>query len=170
MGIPICDLIENYVVALYLAMWISPSFAIVVMDWTSRFISGDLALVHDLVDRHESVNVGTRVKATVTTADAAIDPDVHERLHQDNATIDQLKVRIAKVIQDAETGEAKLVQQLRHAEAHGGKLEEALLVEQECCEGLVAELGKAEVRGVDLEEELLVGVVVKVSSENGVVL
>ena len=70
MGIPICDLIENSQirsdlgggtwmhpkVALYLAMWISPSFAIVVMDWTSRFIAGDLTLVHDLVDRHETVS------------------------------------------------------------------------------------------------------------------
>ena len=73
-----------------------------------------IAVINDLVDRHKTVNVGTQVKATVTTADAVIDPDLHERLHEDNANvyeIIQLKVQIAKVIQDTETGEARLVQQ-----------------------------------------------------------
>ena len=52
-------------VGLGYAIWISPAFAIEVMDWTSRLISGDLSLLHELFEYHETVNVGTRVKATV---------------------------------------------------------------------------------------------------------
>ena len=108
--------------AIHLTMWLDAHFAVQVIRWTSRFISGDLTLINDMVDRHESVNEGTRVKATVTTAGPDVDRDVHERMHQDNTTNAQLKVRIAKVIRDAVTGKAKLVQvrrELVKAKAHG---------------------------------------------------
>ena len=55
-------------VAIHLAMWISAEFAVKVMDWTFRFIIGDLTLVEDLVECHEAVNVGAHVKATVTAS------------------------------------------------------------------------------------------------------
>ena len=55
-------------VAIHLAMWISAEFAVRVMDWTFRFIIGDLTLVEDLVECHEEVNVGAHVKATITTS------------------------------------------------------------------------------------------------------
>ena len=32
-----------------LAMWISPVFALTVLDWTCRFIAGDLTLIEDVV-------------------------------------------------------------------------------------------------------------------------
>ena len=137
-------------------MWLDPGFAVQVLRWTSRFISVDLTLVHDLVERHESVNAGTRVLATVTSADVDIDRDVHKLLHQDNAIEQenaQLKVRIAQVVKDAETGEEKLLQELVQvkldlvkAEAHGGQLAaagealgEELQAEQERSEGLVTD-------------------------------
>jgi hypothetical protein len=58
-------------------MWISPEFGVEVAEWVYRFISGDLTLVHDLVERHETVNVGTRV---FTIAGADISREAHERL------------------------------------------------------------------------------------------
>jgi hypothetical protein len=62
-----------------------------------------LSLVHDLVERHESVNAGMRVLATVTTANAGIERRVHELRHQQNAIEQentQLKVSIAQVTKD----------------------------------------------------------------------
>jgi hypothetical protein len=97
MGIPILELVISVVggdhsgswihpeAAIHLAMWLDAHFAVEVISWTSRFISGDLTLVHDLVERHEAVNAGTRVLATVTTAGADISCEAHELLHQDNA-------------------------------------------------------------------------------------
>ena len=80
-GIPISGLLESTkgghdrgstwlhpMVAIHLAMWISAEFAVRVMDWTFRFIIGDLTLVEDLVEHHEAVNVGAHVKATVTAS------------------------------------------------------------------------------------------------------
>jgi regulator of replication initiation timing len=121
---------------------------------TSRFICGDLTLVHDSVERHESVNADTWVLATLTTAGADIDRNVHEVLHQDNAIEEEnahLKLRIAQVVKEAKKGEEKLVQDLAQvkldlvkAEAHGGELAaadealgEELQAEQERSEGLV---------------------------------
>ena len=49
-------------------MWISPEFAVQVMDWIFRLLSGDLTLVEDLVERHEAANAGVQVMATVTAA------------------------------------------------------------------------------------------------------
>ena len=80
MGIPALDLVQSQhgghghctwlhpMVAIHLAMRISAEFAVRVMDWTFRFIIGDLTLVEDLVECHEEVNVGAHVKATITTS------------------------------------------------------------------------------------------------------
>ena len=97
--------------SIHLAMWISPIFAIKVIKWTSRFISGDLTLVHDLVDRHEAANPGAQVRATLTTAGPSIDPDAVNLLHS-NSVLEQentkLKVRIAEIKMNASTGEEEL--------------------------------------------------------------
>jgi hypothetical protein len=133
-------------------MWLDAYFAIQVIRWTSRFISGDLSLVHDLVERHEAVNKGTRVLATVTTAGSDIDEEVHELLHQDNAIEQEnqkLKVRIAQVLKDAETGEETLVEvkrELVKAKAAVKDLEDELLVKQERNDGLAESAEKLKVR------------------------
>jgi hypothetical protein len=93
-------------------MWISPEFGVEVAEWVYRFISGDMTLVHDLVDRHEAANPGAQVRATVTTAGADIDAEVVALLHQDNAIAqenEQLKVRIVEVKRNAETREEELI-------------------------------------------------------------
>jgi hypothetical protein len=59
-------------VAIHLAMWISAEFAVRVMDWTFRFIIGDLTLVEDLVEFHEAANVGSHVKARTRTMDLSV--------------------------------------------------------------------------------------------------
>ena len=87
----------------------------------SRFLAGDLSLVHDLVERHESMNTGTRVLATVTTAGVEIYRDVFELLHQDNAIEQEnahIKVSIAQVLIDMETGEEKLVPLIAKSNDH----------------------------------------------------
>ena len=98
-------------VAIHLAMWLDAHFAVQVIQWTSRFISGDLTLVHDLAERHETVHPGAQVRATVTTAGPEIDVDRLSELHQDNAVEQEnqkLKVRIAEILKNAETGEEEL--------------------------------------------------------------
>ena len=124
-GIPTIDLVESKAggkeagggtwihpeAAIHLAMWLDAHLAVQVIRWTSRFISGDLTLVHDLVDRHEAVHPGTQVRATVTVAGPEIDVDRVSELHQDNAVEQEnqrLKVRIAEVLKNAETGEEEL--------------------------------------------------------------
>ena len=78
-GIPVKSLVESRIggsgsnmgtwihpeVAIHLAMWLDAHFAVQVIRWTSRFISGDLTLVHDLAERHETVHPGAQVRATV---------------------------------------------------------------------------------------------------------
>jgi hypothetical protein len=57
-------------VAVHFAMWLSPEFAVDVMEWTARFIAGDLTLVADICARSDEVN-GTTTMATTTTSDCA---------------------------------------------------------------------------------------------------
>jgi hypothetical protein len=56
-------------------------------EWNSRFMSGDLSLVYELVMRYESQNAGMRVMASITTATAGIDRDEHAYLHVLNTVI-----------------------------------------------------------------------------------
>ena len=59
-------------IAIHLAMWISPSFAVQVTDWVYRFLSGDISLVKDVVDRHDAVN-NTVSQVSIKTYDRQID-------------------------------------------------------------------------------------------------
>ena len=63
-------------------MWISAKFGVEVAEWVYRFISGDLTLVHELVERHEAVHPGTQARATVTTAGPEIDVARLSELHR----------------------------------------------------------------------------------------
>ena len=124
-GIPTCRLIESSTTrsdrgggtwihpkaATHLAMWISPEFGVEVAEWVHRFISGDLTLVQDLVERHEAVHQGTQVLATLTTAGPEIDIARLSELHKDNAVEQEnqrLNVRIAEILKNVETGEEEL--------------------------------------------------------------
>ena len=98
-GIPVCSLVEvsqarsdrgggswiHPKASIHLAMWISPEFAVQVMDWIFRLLSGDLTLVEDLVERHEAANAGVQVMATVTAAGPETSPESLSLLHRDNA-------------------------------------------------------------------------------------
>ena len=92
-------------------MWISPEFAVQVMDWIFRLLSGDLTLVEDLVERHEAANAGVQVMATVTAAGPETSPESLSLLHRYNALQqehEKLKVQVAQVTRNATTGEAEL--------------------------------------------------------------
>jgi hypothetical protein len=49
--------------------WFPPEIASIASEFFYRFITGDLTLVHDLVERHKAA----KVLATVTTAGPDID-------------------------------------------------------------------------------------------------
>ena len=70
--------------AIHLAMWISPKFAVQVIDWTARFISGDLTIMVEIAAQHAAVNPNNTTLVTVTTGGAEIDQDSVSLLHQDN--------------------------------------------------------------------------------------
>jgi hypothetical protein len=53
-------------VAISLAMWISPEFHFLVIEWTSRFLGGDRTLVRDVVERCDKVH-GTVSMSTVSS-------------------------------------------------------------------------------------------------------
>ena len=97
--------------SIHFAMWISPEFAVQVMDWIFRLLSGDLTLVEDLVERHEAANAGVQVMATVTAAGPETSPESLSLLHRYNALQqehEKLKVQVAQVTRNATTGEAEL--------------------------------------------------------------
>ena len=68
--------------AIHLAMWVDDVFAAGVVQWTCRFITGDLTLVNDLVSASDAIK-GTRSFATITSTadDGCITPDVHLTTH-----------------------------------------------------------------------------------------
>ena len=165
MGIPILKLVISVVggdrsgtwihpkAAIHLAMWLNAHFAVQVISWTSRFISGDLTLVHDLVERHEAVNTGTKVLATVTTAGADTTREAHELLHQDNAIEqenEQLKVRIAQVVKDAASGELTLVEIKRQLL----QVTQDLATEKDRCEGLASDSRALRESAQEMNDEL----------------
>ena len=53
-------------VAVHLAHWISPEFAVKVTDLVLRFIQGDVSLVGDVLDRHDHVNNTTSAAVVVS--------------------------------------------------------------------------------------------------------
>jgi hypothetical protein len=53
-------------VAISLAMWISPEFHFLIIEWTSSFLSGDRTLVRDVVERCDGVH-GTVSMSTVSS-------------------------------------------------------------------------------------------------------
>ncbi len=53
-------------VAIHLAQWISPRFAVQVTDWVLRFMSGDLTLVAEVVERHDAIH-GTSSQVLIET-------------------------------------------------------------------------------------------------------
>jgi KilA-N domain/Zinc finger, C2H2 type len=53
-------------VAIHLAQWISAKFAVQVTDWVLRFMSGDLSLVREVVQRHDEIN-NTESKVCIDT-------------------------------------------------------------------------------------------------------
>lgn len=42
--------------AVHLAQWLSPQFAVKVTDWVLRYLQGDITLVKDIVERHDAVH------------------------------------------------------------------------------------------------------------------
>ena len=97
--------------AIHLAMWLDPKFAVQVIDWTARFISGDLTLMSELTAQHASLNPQHTTFVTVTTGGPGIERDAVSLLHQDNVMAhedDNSTVRIAEVKVNARTGEEEL--------------------------------------------------------------
>ena len=82
---------------------------------------------------------------------------MHGLLHQDNAIEQenaQLKVRIAQVVKDAETGEEKLLQELYLVKALGEALEVELQAEQERSKGLVIDSRALRKSAEDMNSEV----------------
>ncbi len=59
-------------IAIHLAMWISPTFSVKVIDWVHRFLNGDITLVKDIVDRHDAVN-NTTSEVLITSLNNKLD-------------------------------------------------------------------------------------------------
>ena len=107
-------------VAVHLAFWVSPEFGNQVMSWASRFISGDLTLVADLVKQHEEANPDTSVLATVTTAGADVQREAHQQMHRVNVLEQEntkLKVRIVQVVDEAKNSLIEIKQSLVQSQA-----------------------------------------------------
>jgi hypothetical protein len=52
--------------AIHLGMWVNSKFGVKVINWTYRFMQGDITLVRDIVDRHDALN-NTRSEVLITT-------------------------------------------------------------------------------------------------------
>ena len=79
-------------VAIHLAMWISPSFAVQVTDWVYRFLSGDISLVKDVVDRHDAIN-NTESKIFIETQNKQLN-EYRNQINELNITTNKLKSKI----------------------------------------------------------------------------
>jgi hypothetical protein len=55
-------------VAIHLAQWLSPAFAVKVTKWVARYIAGDITLVPEVVARHDAV-YDTTSQVLVNTAE-----------------------------------------------------------------------------------------------------
>jgi KilA-N domain len=62
---------------IHLAQWISAKFAVQVTDWVFRFMSGDLSLVKEVVQRHDEIN-NTQSSVLVDT----ISKDLAEKIQK----------------------------------------------------------------------------------------
>jgi hypothetical protein len=88
--------------AIHMAMWLDAHFAVRVIRWASRFISGDLTLVHDVVERYESANPYAKV---------LIDREDHELQRRYKAlqqVNEGLMAVITEAIKDLEAGTTNL--------------------------------------------------------------
>ena len=87
-------------VALHLAQWLSPLFLVDVVRWVGRYLSGDLSLIPEIVERHDVVN-NTTSKVIVST----IDNELLERERRISVTKEEQELeerRICLMKQDAE--------------------------------------------------------------------
>jgi hypothetical protein len=99
-------------VAISLAMWISPEFNFHVIEWTSRFLSGDQTLVKDVVDRCDEVH-GTVSMSTVSS----VSKEQHQR---DPEKLPAAHLRLAQYQSEVETLKGQLKNALAHLEASEG--------------------------------------------------
>ena len=108
LGIPRAQLIESITanipnrgtwvhpkVAIHLAMWISPKFAVQVTDWVYKFLSGDLSLVKEVVDRHDAIN-NTASKIFIETHNKQI-AEYRDQINELKITTDKLKSKIEDI-------------------------------------------------------------------------
>jgi hypothetical protein len=63
-------------VATHLAQWLSPVFSIQVNKWVLRYLSGDITLVKEVVDRHDQVHGGV---TTQINFDRELELSAHEK-------------------------------------------------------------------------------------------
>jgi hypothetical protein len=89
-------------VAIHLAQWVSPQFAVQVTDWVLRFMSGDLTLVSEIVQRHDEVN-DSKSEILITTMSNQLDEyktqikSMETQVNSLNKVKDELKKQIIQM-------------------------------------------------------------------------
>ncbi len=68
-------------IAIHLAMWVSPTFSVKVIDWVYRFMQGDISLVKEIVDRHDAIN-DTKSEVLITSRMVSMDKQLYESKEQ----------------------------------------------------------------------------------------
>ena len=66
-------------IAVDLARWISPKFAVYMTVFVQRYLSGDITLVNDVLKQHDATH-GTTSTASVTTVEKGIDRVISPRI------------------------------------------------------------------------------------------
>ncbi len=93
-------------VALYLAQWISPSFAVQVVDWLYRFMHGDLSLVKEVIDRHDKIN-GTQSRVLIESYDRQL-LEHKEQIQEYKEQVQNLNLTNGKLSKTAEVLQSKI--------------------------------------------------------------
>lgn len=72
-------------IAIHLAQWLSPEFAVDVSIWVARYISGDISLVPEVVARHDEIHATTSSVLVRTVSNDILEAEMRiETLQREN--------------------------------------------------------------------------------------